>query len=156
MTGRLGVAFITLQGDGKYLKAAAVHHYAVHSGPEAIRHEFNAEATQRICGKHLPVFEECVVEGKVESVMGAYNRTNGEPCCGSYTLLQDILREKWKFEGHVVSDCWAIRDFHTRHFVTSTAPESAALALKAGCDLNCGNTYLHMLQALQENLPPRG
>lgn len=155
LTGRLGVAFIKgLQGDGKYLKAAAcAKHYAVHSGPEAIRHEFNAEATPKdMWETYLPAFEECVVEAKVESVMGAYNRTNGEPCCGSYTLLQDILRDKWEFEGHVVSDCWAIRDFHTRHFVTSTAPESAALALKAGCDLNCGNTYLHMLQALQENL----
>lgn len=155
LTGRLGVAFIKgLQGDGKYLKAAAcAKHFAVHSGPEAVRHEFNAEVTPKdMWETYLPAFEECVVEAKVESVMGAYNRTNGEPCCGSYTLLRDILREKWKFEGHVVSDCWAIRDFHTRHFVTSTAPESAALALKAGCDLNCGNTYLHILQALQENL----
>lgn len=155
LSGRLGVAFIKgLQGDGKYLKAAAcAKHFAVHSGPEAVRHEFNAEATPKdMWETYLPAFEECVVEAKVESVMGAYNRTNGEPCCGSYTLLRDILREKWKFEGHVVSDCWAIRDFHTRHFVTSTAPESAALALKAGCDLNCGNTYLHILQALQENL----
>ena len=155
LTGRLGVAFIKgLQGEGKYLKAAAcAKHYAVHSGPESLRHEFDAIASQKdMWETYLPAFEECVVEGKVESVMGAYNRTNGEPCCGSYTLLQDILREKWKFEGHVVSDCWAIRDFHTRHFVTSTAPESAALALKAGCDLNCGNTYLHMLQALEENL----
>lgn len=155
LSGRLGVAFIKgLQGDGKYLKAAAcAKHFAVHSGPEAVRHEFNAEVTPKdMWETYLPAFEECVVEAKVESVMGAYNRTNGEPCCGSYTLLRDILREKWKFEGHVVSDCWAIRDFHTRHFVTSTAPESAALALKAGCDLNCGNTYLHILQALQENL----
>lgn len=155
LSGRLGVAFIKgLQGDGKYLKTAAcAKHFAVHSGPEAVRHEFNAEATPKdMWETYLPAFEECVVEAKVESVMGAYNRTNGEPCCGSYTLLRDILREKWKFEGHVVSDCWAIRDFHTRHFVTSTAPESAALALKAGCDLNCGNTYLHILQALQENL----
>lgn len=155
LTGRLGVAFIKgLQGEGKYLKAAAcAKHYAVHSGPEALRHEFDARVTEKdLWETYLPAFEDCVVEGKVESVMGAYNRTNGEPCCGSYTLLRDILREKWKFEGHVVSDCWAIRDFHTRHFVTSTAPESAALALKAGCDLNCGNTYLHILQALQENL----
>ncbi|NLN41329.1 MAG: glycoside hydrolase family 3 protein, partial [Clostridiales bacterium] len=155
LSGRLGVAFINgLQGDGKYLKSAAcAKHFAVHSGPEAVRHEFNAEATAKdMWETYLPAFEECVVEAKVESVMGAYNRTNGEPCCGSYTLLRDILREKWQFEGHVVSDCWAIRDFHTRHFVTSTAPESVALALKAGCDLNCGNMYLHVLQALQENL----
>lgn len=155
LTGRLGVAFIKgLQGNGKYLKAAAcAKHFAVHSGPEALRHEFDARVTPKdMWETYLPAFEDCVVEAKVESVMGAYNRTNGEPCCGSYTLLRDILRGKWKFEGHVVSDCWAIRDFHTKHFVTSTAPESAALALKAGCDLNCGVTYLHLLQALKDNL----
>ena len=84
--------------------------------------------------------------------MGAYNRTLGEPCCGSKLLLHDILREKWGFDGHVVSDCWAIRDFHTNHKVTATAPESAALAMKWGCDVNCGNTYLHMLQAYEEGL----
>ena len=88
----------------------------------------------------------------MEAVMGAYNRTNGEPCCGSKTLMQDILRGKWGFQGHYVSDCWAVRDFHTQHMVTDTAEESAALALKSGCDLNCGNTYLHMLKACQEGL----
>ena len=155
LTGRLGVAFIKgLQGDGKYLKSAAcAKHFAVHSGPEGIRHEFDAIATEKdMWETYLPAFEDCVVEAEVESVMGAYNRTNGEPCCGSYTLLRDILRGKWKFEGHVVSDCWAIADFHTKHLVTSTAPESAALAMLAGCDLNCGNTYLHLLQALQDKL----
>ena len=84
--------------------------------------------------------------------MGAYNRTNGEPCCGSKRLLADILRGEWGFEGHVVSDCWAISDFHMHHMVTATAPESAALALKNGCDVNCGNTYLHLMQAYQEGL----
>ena len=84
--------------------------------------------------------------------MGAYNRVNGEPACGSETLLKKTLREKWGFRGHVVSDCWAIRDFHVNHKVTSTAPESAALAIRNGCDLNCGNTYLHILEALQEGL----
>ncbi len=155
LTGRLGIAFIQgLQGDGEYLKTAAcAKHYAVHSGPEKVRHEFDAVVTEKdLWETYLPAFEDCVTEANVESVMGAYNRTNGEPCCGSYTLLRDILRGKWKFEGHVVSDCWAIRDFHTRHFVTSTAPESAAMALKAGCDLNCGNTYLHILQAFEEGL----
>ncbi len=155
LTGRLGVAFIQgLQGDGKYMKAAAcAKHYAVHSGPEKLRHEFDAEVSKKdLWETYLPAFEDCVIEAKVESVMGAYNRTNGEPCCGSYTLLKNILRDKWKFEGHVVSDCWAIRDFHTKHLVTSTAPESAALALKAGCDLNCGNIYLHILQAFNEGL----
>ena len=155
LTGRLGVAFIKgLQGHGRYLKSAAcVKHFAVHSGPESLRHEFDATASKKdMWETYLPAFEDCVLEGKVEGVMGAYNRTNGEPCCGSYTLLRDILRGKWKFEGHVVSDCGAIADFHTRHLVTSTAPESAALAIKAGCDLNCGNTYLHLLQALKDNL----
>ena len=84
--------------------------------------------------------------------MGAYNRVNGEPACESKTLLKDILREKWGFRGHVVSDCWAIQDFHVNHHVTGTAPESAALAIRNGCDLNCGNTYLHILEALQEGL----
>ncbi len=155
LTGRLGVAFIKgLQGHGRYLKSAAcVKHFAVHSGPESLRHEFDATASKKdMWETYLPAFEDCVLEGKVEGVMGAYNRTNGEPCCGSYTLLRDILRGKWKFEGHVVSDCGAIADFHTGHLVTSTAPESAALAIKAGCDLNCGNTYLHLLQALKDNL----
>jgi len=101
---------------------------------------------------YLPAFEAAVEEAHVETVMGAYNRVNGEPACGSKKLLVDTLREKWGFEGHVTSDCWAIRDFHVHHGVTSTAPESAALALKMGCDLNCGNTYLHMLQAYQEGL----
>ena len=84
--------------------------------------------------------------------MGAYNRTNGEPCCGSEALLKDILRGKWNFQGHVVSDCWAIADFHLYHNVTSTATESAALAIKNGCDLNCGNVYLQMLLAYKEGL----
>jgi beta-glucosidase len=101
---------------------------------------------------YLPAFEALVKEARVEAVMGAYNRVNGEPACGSKTLLKDILRDEWGFEGHVVSDCWAIRDFHTQHHVTDTAPESAALALENGCDLNCGNTYLHLMQAFQEGL----
>ena len=82
--------------------------------------------------------------------MGAYNRTNGEPCCGSKTLLEDILRGEWGFEGHVTSDCWAVRDFHLHHKVTATAPESAALAVRNGCDLNCGNMYGNLLVALEE------
>lgn len=84
--------------------------------------------------------------------MGAYNRTNGEPCCGSKTLMQDILRDEWKFEGHFVSDCWAIKDFHEKHMVTHTMEESAALALKCGCDINCGVTYLYLLKALEQGL----
>ena len=155
LTGELGKAFVEgLQGDGKYLKAAAcVKHFAVHSGPEALRHQFDAKATPKdMWETYLPAFEKLVKEAGVEAVMGAYNRTNGEPCCGSNTLIRDILRGRWKFEGHFVSDCWAIRDFHTQHMVTDTAEESAAMALKAGCDVNCGNTYLHMLKAYEQGL----
>ena len=155
LTSRLGVAFIRgLQGEGKYIKAAAcAKHFAVHSGPEAVRHEFDARVSQKdLWETYLPAFEAAVREAGVEAVMGAYNRVNGEPACGSKTLLVDILRGKWGFEGHVTSDCWAIRDFHENHHVTDTAPESAALALHNGCDVNCGNTYLHMLEAYQEGL----
>lgn len=155
LTSRLGVAFVKgLQGEGKYLKVAAcAKHLAAHSGPEGIRHEFNAEVNVKDLNEtYLPAFEACVKEADVEAVMGAYNRVNGEPCCGSKTLLKDILRDKWNFQGHVVSDCWAIADFHLNHGVTRTATESAALALKNGCDLNCGNVYLQMLLAYKEGL----
>lgn len=155
LTSKLGVAFVEgLQGEGEFMKAAAcAKHYAVHSGPEAIRHEFDAEASPKDMEEtYLPAFEALVRKAKVEAVMGAYNRTNGEPCCGSKTLIQDILRGKWRFEGHFVSDCWAIRDFHEHHMVTSSAKESAAMALNAGCDLNCGNTYLHILNAYHSGL----
>lgn len=155
LSSKLGVAFVKgLQGTGKYLKSAAcAKHYAVHSGPEKNRHSFNAIVSKKdMAETYLPAFEALVKEGKVEAVMGAYNRVNGEPACGSETLLIDILRKHWGFEGHVVSDCWAIRDFHTHHMITDTAPQSAALAIKNGCDLNCGNTYLHLLQAVREGL----
>lgn len=155
LTARLGVAYIKgLQGDGKYLKVAAcAKHYAVHSGPEAIRHEFDAEVSQKdLWETYLPAFEAAVKEGEVEAVMGAYNRTLGEPCCGSDLLIRKILRGKWGFQGHFVSDCWAISDFHLHHHITTTAPESAALAIKMGCDVNCGNTYLHLLRALEDGL----
>ena len=155
LTTRLGVRFIRgLQGDGKYLKTAACSkHFAVHSGPEALRHHFDARASKKdMFETYLPAFEATVKDAGVESVMGAYNRVNGEPACGSRTLLKEILRGKWGFQGHVVSDCWAIADFHTHHMVTATAPESAALAMENGCDLNCGNVYLHLLEALKEGL----
>jgi beta-glucosidase len=156
LTGRLGVAFIKgLQGnDEKYLKSAAcAKHFAVHSGPEGERHEFNAVTSKKdLRETYLPAFRDCVKEAGVEAVMGAYNRTNGEPCCGSETLLKNILREEWGFQGHVVSDCWAIKDFHEHHMVTATAPESVALALNNGCDLNCGNMYGNLLLAHKEGL----
>lgn len=155
LTSELGVAFIKgIQGDGKYLKAAAcAKHFAVHSGPEELRHEFDAQVSDKdLWETYLPAFEACVKEAKVEGVMGAYNRTNGEPCCGSKFLMKDILRGQWEFEGYFTSDCWAIKDFHENHHVTDTATESAALALKMGCDINCGNTYLKVMQAYQEGL----
>ncbi|MCH5263818.1 MAG: glycoside hydrolase family 3 C-terminal domain-containing protein [Lachnospiraceae bacterium] len=155
LTSRLGVAYVEgIQGDGEILKSAAcAKHFAVHSGPEALRHEFDAKATKKdMAETYLPAFKACVQEADVEAVMGAYNRTNGEPCCGSKTLMKDILRDEWGFEGHYVSDCWAIRDFHEHHMVTHSAEESAAMALKAGCDVNCGVTYLHLLKALQDGL----
>ena len=155
LTARLGKAYVHgLQGRGEIMKAAAcAKHLAVHSGPEALRHHFNAEATPRDMEEtYLRAFEECVVDAKVESVMGAYNRTNGEPCCGSKALLVDTVRGKWGFEGHIVSDCWAIRDFHEGHMVTQTPAQSAALAMEMGCDLNCGNTYLHLMSAYEQGL----
>ena len=156
LSARLGVRFINgIQGhDKKYMKAAAcAKHFAVHSGPEDIRHSFNAEvSTQDLYETYLPAFKACVQEAKVEAVMGAYNRTNGEPCCGSRTLLKDILRDKWGFEGHVTSDCWAIKDFHEGHMVTSTPVESVSLAMNNGCDLNCGNMFGNLLYAVRDGL----
>lgn len=155
LSSRLGVAYIKgLQGEKETMKAAAcVKHFAVHSGPEALRHEFNAEVSPKdLRETYLPAFEAAVKEGKSEAVMGAYNRTNGEPCCASKTLMQDILRGEWGFEGHYVSDCWAIRDFHERHLISPDAKTSAAMAINAGCDLNCGNTYLHILNAYEHGL----
>lgn len=155
LTSVLGVEIIKgMQGDGKYLKAAAcAKHFAVHSGPEELRHEFNAEVSNKdLWETYLPAFEACVTEAKVEGVMGAYNRTNGEPCCGSKLLMQDILKDKWHFDGYFTSDCWALKDFHESHMVTVTATESAALALKMGCDINCGNIYLKVMQAYEEGL----
>lgn len=155
LTSRLGVAFVKgLQGDGETMKVAAcAKHYAVHSGPEAGRHSFDAIAGKKDMREtYLPAFEALVKEAKVESVMGAYNRVNGEPACGSKVLLKDILRDEWGFDGHVVSDCWAIQDFHLHHMVTATATQSAALAMKYGCDLNCGVVYLQVLAAMQEGL----
>ena len=155
LTAELGKAYVRgLQGDGETMKAAAcAKHFAVHSGPESLRHEFNAVASPKDMEEtYLPAFEVLVKDAKVEAVMGAYNRTNGEPCCGSQTLMVDILRGKWGFEGHFTSDCWAIRDFHEHHMVTATPEESAALALKMGCDVNCGNTYIYMMKAYEQGL----
>jgi beta-glucosidase len=156
LTGTLGVAFCTaLQGDDpKYLKLVATpKHFAVHSGPEGLRHSFNALASPKdLRETYLPAFRACIVDAQAHSIMSAYNRTNGEPCSASKTLLVDILRDEWQFKGYVVSDCWAIRDIHEHHKVTQTPPESAAISVKAGCDLNCGCTYEHIPAAIEQGL----
>lgn len=156
LTGRLAVAFCRgLQGeDPRYLKLIATpKHFAVHSGPEAQRHSFDASVTLKdLRETYLPAFHAAVTEGKAESIMGAYNRVNGEPCCASQALLVETLRGEWGFQGYIVSDCWAIRDFHQQHRVTRTWEESAALAVKAGCDLNCGCSYEHIPSAVEQGL----
>jgi beta-glucosidase len=155
LTSQIGIAFVRgLQGDDpENLKlAACAKHYAVHSGPEKDRHTFNAIPTKKdLFETYLPAFK-ALVEAGVESVMGAYNRTLGEACCASNLLIKDILRGRWGFKGHVVSDCWAIRDFHEYHKITKTPEESAALALNAGCDLNCGCTYPMLTVAFKKGL----
>lgn len=147
---RLGVAYIKgLQGDGEYLlTAACAKHFAVHSGPEGIRHTFDVSPSKKdLWETYLPQFEAAVKEAGVESVMGAYNRVFGEPACANTYLMQEVLRKEWGFEGHFVSDCWAVRDFHENHKVTSTPEESVKLALEKGCDLNCGCTYQKIMDA---------
>ena len=155
LTGELGLAMVRgLQGDDpRYMKAAAcAKHFAVHSGPESERHGFDARPSRKdLFETYLPAFEK-LVRGGVEAVMGAYNRTLGEPCCGSQFLLADILRGRWGFKGHVVSDCGALDDIHTFHKSTRNAAESAALAVRNTCDLNCGGTYNHLLAAVGQGL----
>jgi beta-glucosidase len=156
LTGEMGTAFVRgLQGDDpKYLKAAAcAKHYAVHSGPEKSRHSFNAQVSRRdLYATYLPAFKKLVMDAKVEAVMGAYNRVLGVPCCASPLLLQEILRDEWNFAGHVVSDCMALSDIHGGHHVTNSPVETAALALKTGCDISCGCTYDHLGEALEQGL----
>jgi beta-glucosidase len=155
-TGQMGTAFVRgIQGDHpKYLKTAAcAKHYAVHSGPEKDRHHFDAVVSERdLRETYLPAFKQLVTEAKVEAVMGAYNRTNGEPCCASRHLLVDILRGEWKFEGHIVSDCGALEDIHNHHHITTDASESAALAIRRGCDLDCGGVFEQLEIAVQRGL----
>ena len=156
LTGQLGMAFVKgLQGDDpdNPKAAACAKHYAVHSGPEGDRHHFDAKVSdQDLYDTYLYAFKRLVKDAKVEAVMGAYNRINGEPACGSKRMLKDILRGQWGFEGHVVSDCWAIRDFHENHKVTGCEVESAALAVNNGCDLNCGCTYEKLIYAYKAGL----
>ena len=162
LTAQMGVVFVKgLQGDDPvYLKLVATpKHYAVHSGPEPDRHHFDAVVDERdMRDTYLPAFEACVKEGGAVSIMGAYNRVDGEPACASPTLLQKILREEWGFGGpdgldaYVVSDCWAIIDIYAHHKVVDTPEEAAALAVKSGCELNCGSTYPALLGAVKQGL----
>lgn len=156
LTGRLGVAFIKgLQGDHpKYLKAAAcAKHFAVHSGPESLRHEFDAVVNKKdLRETYLPAFRDAVQEADVEAVMGAYNRVNGEPACASEELMENILRDEWNFDGHYVSDCGAIKDIYAHHQVIDTPEAAAALAVNRGCDLNCGRVYESMKIAVKKGL----
>ncbi len=155
LTGKMGVAFIKgLQGNGKYRKLdATIKHYAVHSGPEYERHGFDAVVSKKdLYETYLSAFKYCIDNADPSAVMGAYNRVNGEPCCGSKTLLKDILYGELGFKGYVVSDCGAIRDFHTGHKVTSTEAESVALAVNNGCQLNCGDAYFSLYEAYEQDL----
>ena len=155
LTGRLGLRFVQgMQGsDPKYLKTVATaKHYAVHSGPEPIRHEFNAVVSERdLRETYLPAFRTLVQEGKVYSVMGAYNQFRGHPACAS-DELDGILRNEWGFDGYIVSDCWAISDFYNFQGYASGPAEAAAQALKAGTDLECGVDYSHLMEALGKKL----
>jgi beta-glucosidase len=156
LTSELGVAFVRgLQGDDeRYLKlVATAKHFAVHSGPEGLRHGFDARVSAKdLFETYLPAFRALVKDGGVESVMTAYNRVNGEAASASTTLLEQLLRGSWGFRGYVVSDCWALRDIHEQHGLTPGPEESAAAALAAGCDLNCGCTYEHLPAALERGL----
>jgi beta-glucosidase len=153
LTARMGTAFIKgLQGDDpKYFKCiATAKHYAVHSGPEADRHAFDAAVSPKdLTETYLPAFRAAHEEGRVYSFMGAYNRVNGEAACASPALLQDTLRGAWGFDGYVVSDCGAVEDIHEHHKLTETAAEAAALAVRNGCDLCCGSIYQHLTEAVQ-------
>ena len=153
LTGKIGKAFVNgLQGNHpKYLKVAAgAKHFAVHSGPEAIRHSFNVKVSpQDLNETYLPAFKE-LIEANVEIVMCAYNRLNDKPCCGSKSLLNDLLREDWGFKGHVVSDCGAINDIKSNHNFTISDEESVAYAIKGGVDLNCGSLYNLIPKAIEK------
>src|SRR3984957_17220910 len=156
LTGRMGVALVRgLQGDDPhYLKTAAcAKHFAVHSGPERLRHRFDAEVSMHdLWDTYLPAFHALVVNAKVEAVMCAYNRTNGEACCGNTYLLEDVLRGQWGFKGHIVSDCDAIADIYDGHKLVGSKTGAAALALQCGVNLNCGDTYLSLTDAVRQGL----
>ncbi len=156
LTARMGTAFIKgLQGDDpKYRKCdATLKHYAVHSGPEGKRHQFNAHCSEQdLYETYLYAFRRCIEEAGPSAVMGAYNRFEGEACCASKRLLEDILRGEFGFDGYVVSDCGAICDIDANHHITENRAESAALAVNCGCDLNCGDAYTYLKAAVAGGL----
>jgi beta-glucosidase len=160
LTGELATPFIEgLQGnDPKYLKAiATAKHFAVHSGPEALRHQFDANVSDRdLYETYLPAFRKTVEDANVYSVMGAYNRFRGKSCSGHDFLLNELLRETWGFNGYVVSDCGAISDIYTEHHIAKTEAEAAAIGIKGGCDLNCGSYYKNLKDALDQGLVTKG
>ncbi|HXA50320.1 MAG TPA: glycoside hydrolase family 3 N-terminal domain-containing protein, partial [Candidatus Acidoferrum sp.] len=153
LTSRLAVAFIQgMQGtDPRYFKViATAKHYAVHSGPEPSRHQFDVHPTERDVNEtYLPAFRASIIEGKADSVMCAYNRVDGVPACASTDLLQKRLRGQWNFQGFVVSDCGAISDIFRGHKYKATLEEASAAAVKAGTDLTCGNEYRALVQAVK-------
>ena len=157
LTGELAVPYIKgLQGnDPKYFKLiATAKHFAVHSGPESTRHFFDVWPTDRdMAETYTPHFKKVVKEAGVYSVMCAYQSVKGAPCCGN-KFLESLLREKWGFKGYIVSDCWAVRDFYekTAHHVVNTREEAAAMAVKAGTDLNCGDSYPALVNAVKQGL----
>ena len=156
LTGRLAVPFIRgLQGDDpRYLKTiATVKHFAVHSGPEPLRHQFDAVVSERdLRESYLPHFEAGIREAGAYSLMCAYNRVFGAPACGSELLLRNILRGEWRFPGYVVSDCGAIDDIYQRHRVAPTAAAAAALGVRSGTDLDCGREYANLVEAVHQGL----
>ncbi|HWC97039.1 MAG TPA: glycoside hydrolase family 3 C-terminal domain-containing protein [Candidatus Sulfopaludibacter sp.] len=160
LTGRLAVAFIKgMQGDDPhYFKViATAKHYAVHSGPETSRHQFDVKPSTRDLNEtYLPAFRAAIMEGKADSVMCAYNAVDGVPACANTDLLQKRLKEDWGFQGYVVSDCGAISDIYTErypsHKYKTTAGEASAVAVKAGTDLTCGNEYRSLVGAVKDGL----
>ena len=156
LTGMIGSAFVKgLQGnDPNYYKTVAcAKHFVVHSGPEPLRHEFNANVSDNdLRNTYLPAFKKLVTEAKVGGLMCAYNRTDSLPCCTSKLLLQDILRDEWKFKGYVVTDCWALDDIFRYHKFLKTDEEAAALAIKAHVNVECGNTLKALAGALSKGM----
>ncbi|MBR6416241.1 MAG: glycoside hydrolase family 3 C-terminal domain-containing protein, partial [Bacteroidales bacterium] len=156
LTGQMGMAVVLgLQGDNDdpILKAhACAKHYAVHSGLESNRHSFDAQVSERdLRETYLPAFKDLVTKADVQEVMTAYNRFRGDPCAASDYLVNTILRGEWGYKGMIVSDCWAVPDFYQKghHEIVDNATLAAALAVKTGVDVECGNTYVNIPEAVQ-------